>query len=104
MMEEKCFAMYVTDLGKRPKPTRPENQVTYGVKNNLEIVMANVGNEDQTNVEHDVQFEIPPAEVEFKKMQTYKVRVEIGLTKEVLQSTTYQVDTGPCQIKLLRIF
>lgn len=59
--------------GERQKRMRSEDQVWKGVENNAKFVIATVGNDMSTAVEHGVQFEILPVEVAYLTKPAYKV-------------------------------
>lgn len=70
-----------------------QEQVAEGVDNSAEIVVANVGYEEITNEDNDIQLDIQSAEVGFRTKSTYKARVKIGLAMTVLNLTKGLIDT-----------
>lgn len=60
-MEEEKLAMCSTEVGKRPKYTRSEDQVAQGVERIAKNVIRTKENDESTIGGNDTQFETPPA-------------------------------------------
>lgn len=67
--------------GKRQNSIRSEEQVAQVVKNSAKLVTTNEENDESSTVDNDIQFKIPPAELEPLTNPTYKVQIGIGLTR-----------------------
>lgn len=57
--------------------------------------MANVGNDEPTTVDSDVQYDFRPAKMGSLTKPAYEGQIGLGLTMMVLHPTTYLVQTGP---------
>lgn len=60
---------------------KSEEKVAQAVENSAKRVAANVENEKSTTADDDFQLDMPPAEARFFTKPTYKLQIEVGLTK-----------------------
>lgn len=79
----------INEVGKSPIPMSSKEQVAQDVENGAEIIIAKVENDETSNVDNEIQFEISSVEVQLTKL-TYKFEIVISLTKKVLNLATYR--------------
>lgn len=83
-MDKEKVEMCVVERGMRSKTTRSTDRVAQGVRNNANIVVAKVENDESTTVDNDVQFKTLLTGVALLRMRRNKRQILIGVTITVL--------------------
>lgn len=90
--EDTVATCVINERGKTSNYMSSEEQAAQSVGKSSKIVVANIENDESTNVDIDIQIEIPPAQMGFIKMLAYKRCIKIGLTKTVYHPTACMVE------------